>query len=992
MSICQFILTKHLPNAIMGLSECLVSCRRAQSFLELPESHGHSLSDNDNDNDNNKNDDNDNNDDEAVTGPSMSVLVNSLGVGQEKRKECKSKNVLSLENVTCHWSSTNTGMPAAISNISMDFKKNHVYCIIGRVGSGKSALLQALAGELPVSEGNLTAKFHSLSYAAQEPWIMDGSVRENIIMGLAYETDWYQQVVNACGLMPDIQTSFQPHGDLTIVGDRGVQCSGGQKARIALARCLYMRESDVLLLDDPLSAVDSKVARTIYYDAILDLAVTRGQKCVILVTHQHQFVGDSTCILMENGRMQASGSFSDCVEASNGDIKNALQVEKPKEQNSNTSMTSESNSESEFKVEEYMLPNPDTDNSCAEKSPVQEVQEDVKDESQKEGRVVGIIARETWTAFGKELGGLGICIAFLSIFALTQGSMLLIITMLGFWAEERSDHQNLPKWFILILSLTAAVIILSILRAIFSFYLFIQAAQRLHDRMLQSVLRAKIEFFDTNPLGRILNRFSADVGILDETFPLTIYDFVVGLFVVLGGMITAGVVLPFILLCVPPLLWAFFMLRKIFVTTSRELKRIEGMSRSPIFATLSETLGGIATIRSNSKVEYFKEKFEIFQNSHTRAYFAFVCTSRWFAFQLDVLAFSLLAAASFLAVLFHDRKWFLVDPAVLGLALTLLIQISTTNFPWIVRQSAEVCNQMVSVERILDYGDLESELYGETHTKDDHANWPKDGSVIVSNLTTRYRLNLPVVLSGVSFRIESGQKIGVVGRSGCGKSTLIQAIFRLLEAEEGSIVVGGVDISTLPLQKLRREIAVIVQTPVLFGGCSIRENLDPFGEFKDDSIRNALNAVQMMDVINDMQHGLDASVTDGGSNFSVGQRQLLCLARSLLGNSRILILDEPTANVDINTDHLLQKTLKEKFSHATIISVAHRLDTIIDYDKILVLGDGKVLEYGPPKELLLNATGHLSSMVKNTGDSMSKLLHRKANVSKSLSSKVREEN
>lgn len=417
-----------------------------------------------------------------------------------------------------------------------------------------------------------------------------------------------------------------------------------------------------------------------------------------------------------------------------------------------------------------------------------------------------------------------------------------------------------------------------------------------------------------------------------------------------------------------------------FDLCSRELKRIEGMKRSPMFVTLSETLGGIATIRSNGKINYFKEKFELFQNSHTSAYFAFISTSRWFAFQLDVLSFILLALASFLAVLFHDRQWFSVDPAVLGLALTLLIQISTTNFPWIVRQSAEVVNQMVSVERILDYGQLDTEIYGKKDCGDEaNVNWPVDGSIVVDNLTTRYRSNLPVVLSGVSFSVESGQKIGVVGRSGCGKSTLIQAIFRLLEAEEGKIFIGGVDIATLPLQKLRREIAVIVQTPVLFGGCSVRENLDPFGQYNDDSIHRALTAVQMIDFINEMQYGLDTCVADGGSNFSVGQRQLLCLARSLLGHNRILILDEPTANVDTHTDQLLQKTLKEKFSHATIISVAHRLDTVIKYDKILVLGDGKVLEFGHPKDLLLNANGHLYSMVKNTGALMSKTLRHKAN-------------
>jgi ATP-binding cassette subfamily C (CFTR/MRP) protein 4 len=278
------------------------------------------------------------------------------------------------------------------------------------------------------------------------------------------------------------------------------------------------------------------------------------------------------------------------------------------------------------------------------------------------------------------------------------------------------------------------------------------------------VLRAKIEFFDTNPLGRILNRFSADVGIIDEALPLTIYDFLVGFFMVLGGLATAIVVLPFILVVLPPLIWYFLRLRRIFVSTTRELKRLEGMARSPIFAMMSESLNGIATIRSNDKVEYFKTKFEEIHDAHTRAFFSFAASSRWFATQMDFLAFILMSMASLLAVLFNDQGWFEVDPAILGLALTILIQIATTNFPWMVRQSAEMTNQMVSVERILAFGSLPQEAPLLTDFDGDHEDWPKHTSVVVNNLTTRYRSNLPLALSGVSFKIEAGQRVGVVGR------------------------------------------------------------------------------------------------------------------------------------------------------------------------------------------------------------------------------------
>jgi len=574
------------------------------------------------------------------------------------------------------------------------------------------------------------------------------------------------------------------------------------------------------------------------------------------------------------------------------------------------------------------------------------------------------------------VGGPITCLFLFIIFTGTQVSQLLVLVRVGDWAVSPPDEQRGFIGFVWLL--TGVVVFLSIGRAYFSFYVLIEASQRLHHRMLQSVLRAKIEFFDTNPLGRILNRFSADVGITDETLPLTVYDFLVGVFVVLGSIATAIAVLPFILIILPPLIWYFVRLRRVFVSSTRELKRLEGMGRSPIFAMISESLNGIATIRANSKIPYFEDKFEKLHDSHTRALFSFAASSRWFAFHLDLLAFILMAMATILAVLVQDRGWFDVDPAVLGLALTLLIQISTSNFPWVIRQSAEVTNQMVSVERIIEFGSLPPEAPLKTDNDNRFEDWPSDTSITVKNLTVRYRSNLPTCLEGVSFQVKGGQRIGVVGRTGSGKSSLVQALFRILEAESGSIEIGGVDISLLGLEKLRTSMAIIPQSPVLFSGCTVRENLDPFDKYGESNIREALDSVQMMNTIDGLPCGLDSFVAEGGSNFSIGQRQLLCLARAILLRSRILVLDEPTANVDTNTDQLLQKTLKEKFSGATIISVAHRLDTVIDYDRVLVLGNGKVLEFGAPKDLLSRDDGYFSSMVRSTGKSTEELLRRRA--------------
>mmetsp|Transcript_5398 Transcript_5398/g.7759 ORF Transcript_5398/g.7759 Transcript_5398/m.7759 type:complete len:344 (-) Transcript_5398:175-1206(-) len=336
----------------------------------------------------------------------------------------------------------------------------------------------------------------------------------------------------------------------------------------------------------------------------------------------------------------------------------------------------------------------------------------------------------------------------------------------------------------------------------------------------------------------------------------------------------------------------------------------------------------------------------------------------------------LLTLSSFLAVLFNDQGWFEVDPAIFGLALSMLLQLGGT-FQWSVRQSAELVNQMVSVERVIDFGGLPAEAALITQEDNKFSSWPNSGSIEIDNLTVRYRETLPPSLSGISVKIESGQRVGVVGRTGSGKSTLVQALFRILEAEEGKIVVDGVDISALGLHKVRMEMSVIPQTPVLFSGCSVRENLDPFQQYDVDAIRSALADVQMLDVVEDLDGGLESIILEGGSNFSVGQRQLICLARAILRKKRILILDEPTANVDTCTDELLQQAVSKSFQGSTIIAVAHRLDTVIEYDRILVLGNGKVIEYGSPKQLLEKEGGYFASMVEDTGEKMASGLWRR---------------
>lgn len=534
LNILHISITKQIPNAVMNLSECFVCSERIQKFLELSE--------------------------------------NEFDSDHTSYPQSSSQTLISVSNVSCIWNKVKkkadklqSSMNIALNDISLSFESHNLYYIVGSVGCGKSALLQALAGELSVFKGKIKRNYASIAYAAQDPWIMNGSIRDNITMGLPFKKEWYNQVIDACSLSHDIDGFL--HGDHTVVGDRGVQCSGGQKARIGLARTFY-QDPQVLLLDDPFSAIDSTVASSIYYSAIQNLGIKRG-KCIILASHQRQFIHHSNmCIVLEKGEICSFGPLDTSLAFSSKAVANERKAALiSREKTKNSSITD---------LSRYIA-NPKSSNI-----PIN-----------KEKRKTGIIEWSTWIAYAHAAGGAWVCFGLFLLFLATQIAFLVTIVKVGVWAEQPIRLQHNPEWFAIIFGLCSVLISLSLGRAQFTFHLLILASKKLHNQMLRSVLRSCIVFFDTNPLGRILNRFSADVGITDEALPLTIYDFLVGFFMVLGGIFTASTVLPFVLIALPPLIWYFLRLRLIFVTTTRELKRLEGMARSPIYAQMSETLHGI---------------------------------------------------------------------------------------------------------------------------------------------------------------------------------------------------------------------------------------------------------------------------------------------------------------------------------------------------------------------------------------------------------------
>ena len=479
--------------------------------------------------------------------------------------------------------------------------------------------------------------------------------------------------------------------------------------------------------------------------------------------------------------------------------------------------------------------------------------------------------------------------------------------------------------------------------------------------MLKSVLRAPIGWFDANPSGRILNRFSSDCGMCDDQLAPAFYDFLA-----LGISVCAYVcmtiyVIPFSVVSVFPIVLVFVALKRKYLKSSREVKRLEAMSRSPVFTQISETLVGLVTVRAFHRTEKFREEFFAKQKKNVRSFFSFISVARWFGVRLDLICSMFATSFVLLALVFQGFHRQLgmqpIDPGLMGLTLTCVISLCDM-FQWCVRQSAEVENLMVSAERIMQYWSLPSEApvnLPEDNTID--RNWPAKGELQLQNLSVSYRKDLDATLKGVSCTLPAGKSIAVVGRTAAGKSTLVQALLRLIEPtgpKPGQIVIDGVDIAQLGLKLVRQRIMLIGQTPWLFSG-TLRQNMSPFGEYSDDEIWEVLGKVSMASTFRgNGRNGLESEIAESGSNLSVGQKQLVCLARCLLGGKKIFIFDEPTANIDNETDNIIQNAIRtmDILSDATIITVAHRLKTIIDYDIVMVMENGKLVQFGSPWQLL----------------------------------------
>ncbi|KAI9582553.1 probable multidrug resistance-associated protein lethal(2)03659 [Glossina fuscipes] len=871
-------------------------------------------------------------------------------------KPHRSSGVL-IENLSAKWdtnSSENT-----LQTINLHIKPKRLVAVIGPVGAGKSSLIQTILGELPADSGSIKVD-GVISYASQEPWLFTGTVRQNILFGLRMDRQRYRTVIKRCALERDFE--LLPYGDRTVVGERGASLSGGQKARINLARAVY-RQADIYLLDDPLSAVDAHVARHLFDQCMRNYL---SEKIVILITHQLQFLEQADLIIiMDKGRITAKGTFESMRESGLDFAKLLSHAEEEQEDTLSLRSADERRSSKSKKDNLFLRQASISSRLSLTESATGELPRQVE-ESREEGKVGLKLYHKYFKASGSYL-----MVAVVVYFCLsTQIIVSASDYYLSFWVNKNeinpSDITETSTDTIdiyIFTGLTVGLIAFTVIRGFLFFSLAMKSSTNLHNDMFMGITRAPMYFFNTNPSGRILNRFSKDLGQVDEILPNVMLD-TIQIFLSLAGiLVVLCVINPWYLLATAIMGIIFYFLRSFYLKTSRDVKRLEGITRSPIYTHVSASLNGLATIRAFGAERILISEFDNYQDLHSASFYMFLATTRAFGYWLDCWC------ALYIAVI--TLSFFVFNPessSDVGLAITQAMGM-TGMVQWGMRQSAELENTMTAVERVVDYGSIQAE--GELETRPDRKppqTWPEKGHIVLEHLSLRYspEPKTEAVLKSLNVDIKPGEKIGIVGRTGAGKSSLINALFRL-SYNEGSVIIDQINTNNLGLHDLRKKISIIPQEPVLFSG-TMRYNLDPFHEYSDDNLWKALEEVKLKQAIVEMPQGLLSTITESGHNFSVGQRQMVCLARAILRENRILVMDEATANVDPQTDALVQTTIRQKFKDCTVLTIAHRLNTIMDSDKVLVMDAGRAVEFAPPYELLTESKVKVFyNMVKETG-------------------------
>ncbi|XP_070538846.1 ATP-binding cassette sub-family C member 5-like [Ptychodera flava] len=852
-------------------------------------------------------------------------------------------------------------------DITLILPKGQLLGVCGGVGSGKSSLISAILSQMRLVDGEI-AVGGTTAYAAQQAFIFNSTLQENILFDKPYNETKYQQVVHAACLQQDLD--MLPHGDQTEIGEKGINLSGGQKQRVSLARALYA-DCDVYLLDDPLSAVDAHVGQHIFQHYILE--ALRG-KAVLFVTHQLQYLNKCDKVLfMKDGRIEEYGTHTELMSEDKeyaGLIKTFHAED-------------ESKRDWETMAEGFhlKLSKQRGAESTASKSGLK--RDESAEMSQDDGKLiiaeekeVGTVKWAAYNAYFKAAGGYAVVSLVLFLFILYIGLLTFNNWWLSYWINQGSGNTSIivdnvtvisdsmldnphMDFYAMIYGVSIlAVLFFSVIRTIIYMTICLRASSNLHNRVFTQVFRSPMSFFDTTPTGRILTRFSNDVDEMDVWIPLGL-DIAVQNFILVGfAILTICIVFPLFLIALVILVFIFVVCIKFFRAGIRDCKRLDNVTRSPRVSLLTSTIQGLPTIHAYKRIDKFTERFCQLVEDNSVAYLYTMMCIQWTRFRMDILALGIVITTALLAVLTRE----VISSAVAGLALSYTIQVGTL-LSFSVNFGAEVEARFTSVERMRHYTkNIPEEAPAKVKGHEPPKSWPMEGSIVYKGVKLRYREKLPLVLKSVSFDIKPQEKIGIVGRTGSGKSSLGVALFRLVELTEGEILIDGLDVSKMGLEDLRTKLSIIPQDPVLFVG-TVRYNLDPFNEHSDEELWSALERAYMKNAISVLEKQLEAPVVENGENFSVGERQLICMARAILRNSKIMMLDEATAAIDTETDSLIQETIRNAFKDCTMLTIAHRLNTVLSCDRVMVMEDGRIVEFDKPTVLLANPESRFSSMM-----------------------------
>ncbi|XP_077481256.1 ATP-binding cassette sub-family C member 3 isoform X3 [Stigmatopora argus] len=886
--------------------------------------------------------------------------------------------------------------PPVLQNINILVPQGSLLAIVGHVGCGKSSLISSLLGEMEKLEGDVSIR-GSVAYVPQQAWIQNATLRDNILFGKTYNEQKYRCVLEACALTPDLDVL--PGGDMTEIGEKGINLSGGQRQRVSLARALYS-DADVYLLDDPLSAVDAHVSKHIFDNLIGPEGALKG-KTRLLVTHGISYLPQvDNIVVMVDGKVSEMGSYQELLNQ-NGAFAEFLRnyamediVEEdeateeiideeelfPKDTLSNhMDMVDSEPGINEAKrkfIRQISIISADGETSksrslrrhaCSQrkhpepqgKKQLDGIEKLIQAETAETGRVKLKVFLEYAKAVGLLLSVL-ICILYGCQSAAAIGANI----WLSEWTNDAlrnqtEDNVNMRVGVYAALGITQGALLLanSLLSQAYS---MVWAAKLLHSNMLQGVLRAPQAFFESTPIGRLLNRFSKDVDSIDSQIPHQIDIWMRTFWYTLNVLLICSALTSIFLIVIAPLMVFYWWVQRFYVATSRQLKRLESISRSPIYSHFSETITGSSVIRAFGRHSAFVFMSDIKVDENQQSYYPGIVSNRWLGVRIEFIGNCIVLFAALFAVTGKND----LNPGLVGLSVSYALQV-TMSLNWMVRMTSDLENNIVAVERVKEYSETKTEAPWEIEDKKPHLDWPMHGNVEFHNYSVRYREGLDLVLKNLTLSVKGGEKVGIVGRTGAGKSSMTLCLFRLLEAAEGEISIDDVKISEIGLHDLRSKLTIIPQEPVLFSG-TLRMNLDPFEKYSDEELWKALDHSHLNKFVRNQQAKLEMECSEGGENLSVGQRQLICLARALLRKTRILILDEATAAIDLETDDLIQSTIRTQFEDCTVFTIAHRLNTIMDYTRVLVLDKGQIAEFDTPANLL-SQRGIFYGMVKDAG-------------------------